>query len=266
MAPISFARGAPAPECLDQALIGDCARAALERDGITILSYGTGGGYGPLRELLARAPRRRAGPRVPDDRRPAGVRVLRRRAARAAAGSRARRGADLRPAAEDPRARRGGGRPARDGRRGPRPRRARGRAPQGRADLVPLHDPDVPEPVRPHDRHRAPPAARRDRRRARPPDPRGRPLRPRPLRRRAAALDPRARGRRAGHVHVVVLEDGRTRPPDRLLRRAAGARRRLRRSCRLDLHLPEPAARRRPCTSSCTAVPSSRTSIACAGC
>ena len=53
MAPISFARGAPAPECLDQALIADCARAALERDGTTILSYGTGGGYGPLRELLA---------------------------------------------------------------------------------------------------------------------------------------------------------------------------------------------------------------------
>lgn len=53
MAPISFARGAPAPECLDEALIADCARAALERDGITILSYGTGGGYGPLRELLA---------------------------------------------------------------------------------------------------------------------------------------------------------------------------------------------------------------------
>lgn len=53
MAPISFARGAPAPECLDQALIADCARAALERDGITILSYGTGGGYGPLREVLA---------------------------------------------------------------------------------------------------------------------------------------------------------------------------------------------------------------------
>ncbi len=53
MAPISFARGAPAPECLDPALIADCARAALERDGTTILSYGTGGGYGPLREVLA---------------------------------------------------------------------------------------------------------------------------------------------------------------------------------------------------------------------
>jgi len=53
MAPISFARGAPAPECLDPALIADCARAALERDGVTVLSYGTGGGYGPLREVLA---------------------------------------------------------------------------------------------------------------------------------------------------------------------------------------------------------------------
>ena len=53
MAPISFARGAPAPSCLDPALLSDCAQAALERDGTTILSYGTGGGYGPLRELLA---------------------------------------------------------------------------------------------------------------------------------------------------------------------------------------------------------------------
>ncbi len=61
MAPISFARGAPAPECLDQELIADCTRAALERDGITILSYGTGGGYGPLRELLAERHRVEAG-------------------------------------------------------------------------------------------------------------------------------------------------------------------------------------------------------------
>ncbi len=52
MPPISFARGAPAPECIDAALVADCARAALERDGTTILSYGTGGGYAPLRELL----------------------------------------------------------------------------------------------------------------------------------------------------------------------------------------------------------------------
>src|SRR5205807_4649215 len=33
--------------------LADCARAAIERDGRTILSYGPGGGYGPLREWLA---------------------------------------------------------------------------------------------------------------------------------------------------------------------------------------------------------------------
>jgi 2-aminoadipate transaminase len=52
MAPISFARGAPSPACLDAELLSDCAAAALERDGTTILSYGVGGGYSPLRELL----------------------------------------------------------------------------------------------------------------------------------------------------------------------------------------------------------------------
>src|SRR5206468_10580812 len=52
MAPISFARGAPAAECLDVDLLADCARVALERDGTAILSYGAGGGYGPLREWL----------------------------------------------------------------------------------------------------------------------------------------------------------------------------------------------------------------------
>src|SRR5262249_35464067 len=53
MPPISFARGAPSPECLDPELISECAQAALARDGKTILAYGAGGGYGPLRELLA---------------------------------------------------------------------------------------------------------------------------------------------------------------------------------------------------------------------
>lgn len=53
MAPISFARGAPAPECIDPALLADCAAAVLARDGTTVLSYGAGGGYGPLRETLA---------------------------------------------------------------------------------------------------------------------------------------------------------------------------------------------------------------------
>src|SRR3954468_2104319 len=50
---ISFARGAPAPECLNVEELADCARTALEQDGRTILSYGPGGGYGPLRERLA---------------------------------------------------------------------------------------------------------------------------------------------------------------------------------------------------------------------
>ncbi len=50
---ISFARGVPAPECLAVEELADCARAALDRDGRSILSYGPGGGYGPLREWLA---------------------------------------------------------------------------------------------------------------------------------------------------------------------------------------------------------------------
>ena len=51
--PISFARGAPAPECLPVEELADCARAAVERDGTTVLSYGPAGGYRPLREWLA---------------------------------------------------------------------------------------------------------------------------------------------------------------------------------------------------------------------
>jgi len=53
MAVISFARGVPAPECLPVEELADCARVALERDGRTILLYGPGGGYGPLREWIA---------------------------------------------------------------------------------------------------------------------------------------------------------------------------------------------------------------------
>jgi len=48
---ISFARGAPALECLDAGLLADCARAAIEGDA-SVLAYGPGGGYGPLRESL----------------------------------------------------------------------------------------------------------------------------------------------------------------------------------------------------------------------
>jgi DNA-binding transcriptional MocR family regulator len=53
MAVISFARGVPAPECLPVEELADCARAAIERDGRAVLSYGAGGGYGPLREWVA---------------------------------------------------------------------------------------------------------------------------------------------------------------------------------------------------------------------
>lgn len=53
MATIALARGWPAPELLPGDEIADCARAALERDGRTILAYGPPGGYGPLREWIA---------------------------------------------------------------------------------------------------------------------------------------------------------------------------------------------------------------------
>ena len=43
--------------------LADCARAVLERDGKTILSYGSGAGYAPLRDadrrVVQRAARRR---------------------------------------------------------------------------------------------------------------------------------------------------------------------------------------------------------------
>jgi len=50
---ISFARGVPAPECIPVEELADCARAVVERDGDTVLSYGPVGGYGPLREWIA---------------------------------------------------------------------------------------------------------------------------------------------------------------------------------------------------------------------
>jgi 2-aminoadipate transaminase len=53
MGTISFARGIPAPECLPVEELADCARAALARDGHTILSYGPSPGYVPLREWIA---------------------------------------------------------------------------------------------------------------------------------------------------------------------------------------------------------------------
>jgi len=50
---ISLARGVPSPECIPVDELADCARAAIERDGTTVLSYGPVGGYQPLREWIA---------------------------------------------------------------------------------------------------------------------------------------------------------------------------------------------------------------------
>jgi 2-aminoadipate transaminase len=50
---ISFARGVPAPECIPVDELAECARAAVERDGATVLSYGSAAGYQPLREWIA---------------------------------------------------------------------------------------------------------------------------------------------------------------------------------------------------------------------
>ena len=52
METISFARGNPAHECIPVEELADCARAAVERDGSTVLSYGPVGGYEPLREWI----------------------------------------------------------------------------------------------------------------------------------------------------------------------------------------------------------------------
>src|SRR3954454_12185938 len=41
-----------APDLLPVEELADCAQAALARDGRTILSYGSGAGYMPLRELI----------------------------------------------------------------------------------------------------------------------------------------------------------------------------------------------------------------------
>jgi len=49
--PISFARGAPAPELIPSAELAECAHAAAQHE--EVFAYGSGGGYGPLREWVA---------------------------------------------------------------------------------------------------------------------------------------------------------------------------------------------------------------------
>jgi 2-aminoadipate transaminase len=51
--PISFARGAPAPELIPSAELAECAYAVAQRDGARVFAYGPGGGYAPLREWVA---------------------------------------------------------------------------------------------------------------------------------------------------------------------------------------------------------------------
>jgi 2-aminoadipate transaminase len=53
MTAISFARGFPGPDLLPIEELGECAKAALARDGATALNYGPPLGYLPLREWLA---------------------------------------------------------------------------------------------------------------------------------------------------------------------------------------------------------------------
>lgn len=51
--PISFARGAPAPDLIPSDELADCALEVARRDGAKVFSYGPGGGYAPLREWVA---------------------------------------------------------------------------------------------------------------------------------------------------------------------------------------------------------------------
>jgi 2-aminoadipate transaminase len=52
METISLARGIPAPECIPVEELADCARAVVESDGATVLSYGPVAGYQPLRDWI----------------------------------------------------------------------------------------------------------------------------------------------------------------------------------------------------------------------
>lgn len=53
METISFAGDGLAMELIENEELADCAATAIEREGESILSYGTGAGYTPLRELIA---------------------------------------------------------------------------------------------------------------------------------------------------------------------------------------------------------------------
>ena len=131
MTAISFARGNPAPECLPVAELADCARAVLERDGDTVLSYGPVAATGrcatgsPIatastgRGCSSRTDRCRGSCSSPSA---------------TGAGPGARRVSDLRPAAEDPGRARRRGDADRDGRRRASiPPRSKRRSQRGRS-------------------------------------------------------------------------------------------------------------------------------------
>ena len=171
----------------------------------------------PRRRLRAaarvarRPPRRRRRPRDRHERRPAGIRLLRRGAARRAARPRPRRGADLRPAAEDPRpARARRSSRSRWTRRGSTRRRSSASSARGRRASSTRSRPSRTR-AGGRSRRSAGAASSSSCARARRARARGRSVRPRPLRGRAAAVAARARGRRPRHVRLLVLEDGRAR-------------------------------------------------------
>ena len=201
---ISFARGAPAPECLDADLLADCARVAIETDP-SVLAYGSGGGYAPLRESLGARHRVDPGRVLLTTGGLQGFVFYAEELLGSRPGRVAGRGADLRSPAEDPRATGRRRRGAPDGRRRTRPGRARARA-RRRRDELSLHDPDLPESEWPHSLDRAASPSRRARGRTRCPGARGRPVRPRPLRRRSTAVAVRPGGR---------ARSSRTPPPSR---------------------------------------------------
>jgi DNA-binding transcriptional MocR family regulator len=53
METIPLARGVPAPECLADEELADCARTVIAREGKSLLSYGPSAGHTPLRSLIA---------------------------------------------------------------------------------------------------------------------------------------------------------------------------------------------------------------------
>ena len=98
---ISFARGIPAPECLPVAELADCAKEALERDGDVAPLVRQHARLRAAARVDRRAPRCRAGARAVVTN--GSLQALPLRARLAPRRPRARRAADVRPAAEDPR-------------------------------------------------------------------------------------------------------------------------------------------------------------------